>query len=144
MNAKKITTEEELHTAFAIRKKVFVEEQGVPIEEELDQFDTLDSSCDHILVYFNGEPVGTGRVRLVDGYGKLERICILPKYRLLGIGKVIMRKLEELAKEKGVTKSKLHAQTNVEIFYRRLGYMRFGEEFMDAGIPHILMKKKFS
>ena len=144
MYAKKITTKEDLHTAFTIRKKVFVEEQGVPIEEELDQYDTLDSSCVHILAYFNDEPVGTGRVRILDGYGKLERICILPKYRLLGLGKVIMYLLEEQAKEKGVTKSKLHAQTNAELFYRRLGYVRFGEEFMDAGIPHILMKKQFS
>lgn len=144
MNAKKITTEEDLHTAFAIRKKVFVEEQGVSIEEEMDEFDALDAECDHVLVYYNDQPVGTGRVRVVDGYGKLERICILEEYRKFGLGKVIMHKLEELVQAKGLTKSKLNAQTYAEPFYSKLGYVRFGEEFMDAGIPHILMKKQFS
>lgn len=144
MNAKKIMTEEDLHTAFAIRKKVFVEEQGVSSEEEMDEFDALDTGCDHVLVYYNDQPVGTGRVRVVDGYGKLERICILEEYRKFGLGKVIMHKLEELVQEKGLTKSKLNAQTYAEPFYSKLGYVRFGEEFMDAGIPHILMKKQFS
>lgn len=144
MNAKKITTEEDLHIAFSIRKKVFVEEQGVPIEEELDQFDTLDAACEHVLAYYNGQPVGTGRVRVVDGYGKLERICILEEFRKFGLGKVIMHKLEELVQAKGLTKSKLNAQSYAEPFYSKLGYVRFGEEFMDAGIPHLLMKKQFS
>ncbi|MFJ7737711.1 GNAT family N-acetyltransferase [Lysinibacillus sp. NPDC097287] len=144
MNAKKITTEEDLQTAFAIRKKVFVEEQGVSIEEEMDEFDALDAACEHVLVYYNDQPVGTGRVRVVDGYGKLERICILEEFRKFGLGKVITLKLEELVREKGITKSKLNAQSYAEQFYEKLGYVRSGEEFMDAGIPHILMKKQFS
>ena len=144
MNAIKIMTEADLETAFTIRKKVFVEEQGVSIEEELDEFDTLDAACEHILVYYNDQPVGTGRVRVVDGYGKLERICILKEFRKFGLGKVITLKLEGLVQTQGITKSKLNAQTYAELFYGKLGYVRSGEEFMDAGIPHILMKKQFS
>jgi hypothetical protein len=49
----------------------------MPLEAEFDEFDTLNGLCEHILVYYKGQPVGTGRLRVVDGFGKLERICIL-------------------------------------------------------------------
>ena len=77
MGYKKITTQEDLHIAFDIRKEVFVKEQGVPLEDEFDEFDTLDAPCQHILVYYNEQPVGTGRLRIVEEYGKLERICCI-------------------------------------------------------------------
>jgi len=139
-----ITTENDLQTAFAIPKAVFIEEQQIPASEEYDEFDALDAACEHILVYVNAQPVGTGRLRVVDGYGKLERICILEEYRKYGLGKVIIQTLEKLAQEKGLTKSKLSAQVYAEGFYEKLGYTRTGEEYMDAGIPHILMKKQFN
>ena len=60
MNVEKITTEAALNNAFNIRKSVFVEEQGVPLEDEFDKFDQLDGKCQHILVYIDNEPVGTG------------------------------------------------------------------------------------
>ncbi len=60
----------------------------------------------HILVYYNNLPVGTGRIRFVDGTGKLERICILKDYRKYGLGKVIIQTLEEIAREKRIYKSK--------------------------------------
>ncbi len=141
MNTKQITEEQDLQIAFAIRQKVFIEEQKVPEEEEFDEFDTLDAACDHILVYYNDQPVGTGRLRVVDGYGKLERICLLKDFRKFGLGKVIIQKLEEIALEKGLSNYKLNAQSYAEGFYEKLGYKRAGEEFMDCGIPHILMKK---
>ncbi len=144
MNTKKITDEKDLKTAFAIRQTVFIVEQKVPEEEEFDEFDKLDAACDHILVYFNDQPVGTGRLRVVDGYGKLERICILIEFRKFGLGKVIIQSLEEIALKKGLTKYKLNAQSYAEGFYEKLGYKREGEEFMDCGIPHILMKKQFN
>lgn len=139
-----ITTEDDLQTAFAIRKAVFIEEQQIPASEEYDEFDALDAACEHILVSVNAQPVGTGRLRVVDGYGKLERICILEEYRKYGLGKVIIQTLEKLVQEKGLTKSKLSAQVYAEGFYEKLGYTRTGEEYMDAGIPHILMKKQFN
>ncbi|MGE7090346.1 GNAT family N-acetyltransferase [Lysinibacillus sp. NPDC048646] len=144
MDAKIITTELDLQTAFAIRRKVFIEEQQIPKDEEYDEFDALGAACEHILVYFNGQPIGTGRLRVVDGYGKLERICILQAFRKYGLGKVIIQKLEEMTREKGLMKSKLNAQVYAEGFYEKYGYKRTGEEFMDGGIPHILMKKQFS
>lgn len=144
MKSKIIITEEDLKKAFDIRIEVFVEEQGVPLEDELDEFDKLNGQCEHILVYLNEQPVGTGRIRLVDGFGKLERICILKPYRKFGLGKVIIKALEEVAEKEGVSKIKLHGQKHAEGFYNKLGYQTSSSVFMEDGIPHILMIKDLS
>ncbi|MEH7416999.1 GNAT family N-acetyltransferase [Neobacillus drentensis] len=139
--SKRITLENDLGVAFHIRKKVFVEEQGVQLEDEFDEYDTLAGHCEHILVYYNEQPVGTGRIRVVDGLGKLERICILKPYRKFGLGKMIIKALEEIAEEMGVSQVKLHGQTQAEGFYQKLGYLTSSNIFMEDGIPHILMVK---
>ena len=144
MNAKRIVTDSDLETAFHIRKEVFVKEQGVPLADELDEFDNLYGQCDHVLVYYDEQAVGTGRVRVVDGLGKLERICILKSYRKYGLGKKIIQTLEEIAKEKGIAKVKLHGQTHAEEFYKKLGYMTSSDVFTEDGIPHILMVKELT
>lgn len=100
MEVKQITEGQDLEKAFSIRKEVFVREQGVPLENEFDAFDKLNGQCEHILVYYEEQPVGTGRIRNVDGVGKLERICILPAYRKFGLGKVIVAALEKIADQK--------------------------------------------
>jgi predicted GNAT family N-acyltransferase len=141
---KKITLPEELEAIFTIRKKVFVDEQGVPLNDEFDEFDKLDAPCEQILAYYDGQPIGTGRIRVIDGMGKLERICILEPYRQLGIGKKIISFLEEIALEKGFPQVKLHGQTQAEGFYKKLGYQCSSTEFIEDGIPHILMIKDLS
>lgn len=141
MNPRRITLPEELEAAFSIRKKVFVDEQGVPLEDEFDPFDTLDGQCEHVLAYYDGQPVGTGRVRAVEGMGKLERICILEPYRKFGIGKKIISALEDIAANKGLQQVKLHGQTHAKGFYEKLGYRAASAEFMEDGIPHYLMIK---
>ncbi|WP_374724341.1 GNAT family N-acetyltransferase [Calidifontibacillus erzurumensis] len=143
MKAKRISIEEDLQIAFQIRKEVFVEEQGVPLEDEFDEFDTLDGQCKHIIVFYDQRPVGTGRIRSLDGFGKLERICVLKPYRKFGLGKVIINTLEEIAKEMGLSKEKLHGQTQDEGFYKKLGYQTLSDTFMEDGIPHVLMVKEF-
>lgn len=144
MKSKRITLEADLKVAFHIREEVFVKEQNVPLDEEFDEFDTLNELSEHILVYYNEQPVGTGRVRWADGFGKLERICILEPYRKFGLGKVIIKKLEEIAEEKGLSQVKLHGQTHAEGFYKKLGYQTSSSTFMEAGIPHILMTKELA
>ena len=144
MNAKRIVTDSDLETAFHIRKEVFVKEQGVPLADEFDEFDKLYGQCDHVLVYYDEQAVGTGRVRVVDGLGKLERICILKSYRKYGLGKKIIQMLEEIAKDKGIAKVKLHGQTHAEEFYKKLGYMTSSDVFTEDGIPHILMVKELT
>ncbi|MFF2455571.1 GNAT family N-acetyltransferase [Peribacillus simplex] len=142
MESKRITTENDLKIAFQIRKEVFVEEQGFQLETEFDEFDALHASSEHILVYYNEKPVGTGRLRVVDGLGKLERICILEPYRKFGLGKIIIKTLEEIAKEKELSKVKLHGQTQAEGFYKKLGYQTSSDVFMEDGGPHLLMIKE--
>jgi predicted GNAT family N-acyltransferase len=142
MNVKRITMEDDLRKAFHIRKEVFVEEQGVPLEDEFDEFDHLNGQCEHILVYFEEQPVGTGRVRWVNEFGKLERICIMEPYRKSGLGKVIITALEEIAQEKGAARVKLHGQTHAEGFYKKLGYKSSQSVFIEDGIPHLLMTKE--
>jgi len=144
MNTKKIMNEEELKIAFAIRKDIFVKEQGVPLDDEFDQYDKLNGDCQHILVHYNEQPVGTGRIRFVDGVGKLERICILESFRKFGLGKNIIKALEEIAKEQGASKVKLHGQTHAEGFYKKLGYRTSSDVFIEDGIPHILMLKELT
>ena len=144
MNVKRILVNEDLNVAFAIRKEVFVKEQGVPLEDEYDHFDVLGELCEHILIHYNEEPVGTGRLRFVEGVGKLERICILEPYRNFGLGKVIIKALEEIAEEQGAAQVKLHGQTHAEGFYKKLGYRTVSDVFMEDGIPHILMLKDLS
>jgi predicted GNAT family N-acyltransferase len=139
-----ITDDQDLEKAFSIRKEVFVREQGVPLEDEFDAFDILDGQCEHILVYYDEQPVGTGRIRAVDGIGKLERICILQPYRKFGLGKVIVAALEKIADQKGLSHVKLHGQTHAEVFYEKLGYETSSDVFMEDGIPHVLMVKEIT
>ncbi|WP_249652084.1 GNAT family N-acetyltransferase, partial [Lysinibacillus sp. D4A1_S13] len=100
-------------------------------------FDTLEDQCGHVLVYHENQPAGTGRVRIVNHTGKLERICILKPYRKYGLGKVIISELENMVKEKGITQCKLHGQTHAEGFYHKLGYQTDSPEFIEDGIPHV-------
>ncbi|OWA34269.1 GNAT family N-acetyltransferase [Saccharibacillus sp. O16] len=141
MEAITITREQELEQAFDIRREVFIDEQGVPAEDEFDEFDRLDGRCIHILIEHEDQAVGTGRIRAVEGVGKLERICIREPYRKFGIGRRIIAGLEQLAGEQGLRQVKLHGQTQARGFYEKLGYQAASDEFMEDGIPHLLMMK---
>ncbi|ATU26311.1 GNAT family N-acetyltransferase [Bacillus velezensis] len=133
-------TEKQLNDAFFVRKEVFVKEQHVPEEEEIDQFE---DTSEHIVIYDGGQPVGAGRWRIKDGHGKLERICVMKSHRSLGVGAVIMQALEKAAAAKGADSFLLHAQTQAVPFYEKQGYrVTSGEEFLDAGIPHLEMIKE--
>jgi len=141
VEAKRVSNQKQLDDAFQIRKAVFVEEQGVPEEIEYDEHD---AHAKHILVYYEEQPVGTGRLRVVDGQAKLERICVLAPYRKYGLGKLIIGTLEQLAREHGLGKTKLHGQTHAEGFYHKLGYETKSPVFMEDGIPHVLMVKNLA
>lgn len=147
MEIRTIILSEELEEAFKIRTKVFVEEQGVPLNDEFDEFDdfdTLDGDCEHVLAFYDGLPVGTGRIRTVNGIGKIERICILEPYRKFGIGKGIVSALETIAIQNGLHQVKLHGQAHAKGFYEKLNYKASSEEFMEDGIPHLLMIKQLT
>lgn len=135
---KVVENEQELQAAFEIRRKVFVEEQNVPPEEEIDD---LEEGSTHFLLLENHVPIGAGRFRIVDDYGKVERICILKEKRKSGAGKAIMLGIEKYAKEMGIKKLKLHSQSHAIPFYLHLGYDVISDEFFEAGIPHRVMEK---
>lgn len=137
-----VATAEDLARELTIRKEVFVEEQNVPIDEEIDAFDVIGGACTHLLIEKDtGEAIGTGRVRLVDAYGKIQRVAVLKKFRKYGIGRAIILELEKLAATQGATASKLDAQVHAIGFYEKLGYTVQSDIFLDAGIEHVLMVK---
>ncbi|MEV6770691.1 GNAT family N-acetyltransferase [Nocardia sp. NPDC051030] len=136
-----VTNEQELADAYAIRVQVFVDEQGVPMEEEIDE---LDRTADHFLARLNGEPAGAGRLIVRDGVGLLGRLAVLERTRGTGLGAALVRAIEDRGRERGLTTVELHAQTQAQGFYEKLGYEPYGEIGMDAGIPHIWMRRSLS
>ncbi|ELY71499.1 GNAT family N-acetyltransferase [Natrinema versiforme] len=129
----------EREDAFAVRQAVFVEEQGV---DEDVEYDDHDETAVHFVAYDGDEPVGAARLReYEDGVGKVERVAVLESRREAGVGRALMESLEDRADARGFRKLKLHSQTRAASFYRRLGYERRGEEFEEAGIPHVEMRK---
>lgn len=138
MNVKIVENVKELEDAFSVRRTVFIDEQNVPAEEEIDQYE---DEAVHFVTYLEGSPIAAGRFRVVDGYGKVERICVLKEARKTGSGKAIMNEIEAYAHNQGLHKLKLNAQTHAIPFYVGLGYEAVSEEFLDAGIPHKTMIK---
>lgn len=138
-----VQTEEQLEQCLEIRKEVFVQEQQVPLELEIDEYDTLGPDVHHVLVDMGEDYAATGRlIYYADNSAKMQRIAVRKAYRSHGIGKVLLIALEELARELGLTKSVLDAQCQAEAFYRKLGYETISTEpFDDAGIPHVRMVK---
>ena len=137
----RVTTPDQLEAAFAIRRKVFVEEQNVPPEEELD---ALDRTAVHVLALDPaGRPVATGRIiPYGERTGKLQRIAVLRELRGAGYGRAVVEALEEIGREMGFSRFVLGAQTHAEAFYQKLGYRTTSPEvFLDAGIPHVSMEK---
>ncbi len=140
ITVKIVTDEQGRQDAFAVRRKVFVDEQGVPLHLELDEYDT---DATHFVVYDEkDQPIGAGRMRgLVNAHGKIERICVLPEHRGKHFGNMIMNTLEEHARENSMKKLLLNAQSYAVPFYEKLGYAVTSPEFMDADIPHRAMEK---
>ncbi|MDV2683203.1 GNAT family N-acetyltransferase [Alkalihalophilus lindianensis] len=138
MNVLKVTNDAQLKDAYAIRMKVFVDEQHVPEEEELDD---LEKVATHFVMYQEDQVVGAGRLRVVDQVAKVERICIAKEIRGTGAGRLLMSKIENEARSLGLSKARLNAQTHAAPFYSKLGYETISGEFLDAGIPHVTMTK---
>jgi predicted GNAT family N-acyltransferase len=119
----------------AVRRSVFIEEQGVP--EELE-WDGLDEHSYHVLALDDeGSPIGTGRL-LLDGH--IGRMAVVKAWRGRGVGSAILRALLVLAQKEGHATAKLNAQTHALPFYKKHGFRPFGDEFMEAGIPHQAMR----
>ncbi|CAH1208745.1 GNAT family N-acetyltransferase [Paenibacillus sp. JJ-223] len=136
-------TEEQLQQALDIRHDVFVVEQQVPAEIEIDDYDVISADVHHALLHVDGQPVGTGRlVYYADDTAKMQRIAVLKSYRSFGYGRVLLLAMEERARELGLAYSVLDAQCQAQAFYEKLGYeVISAEPFYDAGILHVRMRK---
>jgi predicted GNAT family N-acyltransferase len=123
-------------SAAPIRFEVFVREQLVPIEEEIDALDVL---CTHAVAFdATGRALATGRL-LPDGH--IGRMAVLKVARTRGLGSAVLIALMQHAREKGFSEVVLSAQTHALGFYLRHGFVPEGAEYLDANIPHILMRK---
>ena len=131
---------EQLEQALAIRRAVFVLEQGVSLALEIDGHD---DAARHLLALRGGAPVGTLRVRWLEGgrVPKIERVAVLPQGRGGGVGHALMGAALALAERGGAKEARLHAQTVAQAFYDRLGFVASGPAFDEDGILHIAMRR---
>jgi predicted GNAT family N-acyltransferase len=114
----------------AIRRAVFIVEQGVPEALEWDEFD---ARCEHALALADGTAIGTGRL---TPEGRIGRMAVLRAWRGCGAGTAILQHLLRRARAAGHSTVRLHAQTHALAFYARQGFVAAGPEFMEADIPH--------
>lgn len=129
-----ITETRDIAACRALRRTVFIDEQGV---SEADEVDHLDDTAIHLLAHHNGTAIGSARLLVLGEVGKVGRVCVLKQARGTGLGAALMRAaIARFRSEPGVTKVKLGAQTHALGFYERLGFVAVGEVFDDAGIPH--------
>ncbi|MCX4867667.1 GNAT family N-acetyltransferase [Streptomyces sp. NBC_00257] len=144
-----VIDEQDLAACFLVRRAVFVGEQEVPEEIEYDELDAV--ALHVVAVAADGSALGTGR--LLHGpaaagrtggdpaVGSLGRLAVTREARGLGVGGALVRAIEDAARELGLDAVDLHAQTHALGFYERLGYVAYGPEFPDAGIPHRAMRR---
>ena len=138
MRVELVETESEYEDALGVRYDVFVDEQGVPEDLEVDEHE---EHATHFVGYEDGEPVAAARLREYEpGVGKVERVAVEQSRRGEGFGAAVMDAVEAAAVEE-FDELYLHAQLHVEGFYADRGYERDGEEFTEAGIDHVAMRK---
>ena len=138
ITVKLVETEADMEAAVGIRFRVFVDEQSVPPEIELDEYDAV---ATHAIALLDGVAVGTGRVIIEDGSARIGRMAVDQSHRRGGMGGLLLRFLEDEAREQGAAEFVLHAQEYVKAFYAGHGYEEHGETFMEAGILHVEMRK---
>ena len=156
-----VRTSEEMAHALRIRTRVFVEEQRVPLDLEVDAFDGDPATHEragviHVLARLDGVPVGTGRL-LLDAHegdptdapalgdlAHIGRVAVLIDYRRRGVGAALMRALHDDARRRGLTGIAISAQAHAEAFYAGLGYVADGPLYLEAGIAHRAMELRFA
>ena len=140
LNCRLVSDEREMKTAFQVRRRVFVDEQGV--SENL-VFDGCDREAMHMVVEDGEEIIGTARIRfLPDNQAKLERMAVLASFRGKGIGRMVISFLDQELRNRQVEQLVLHAQYEAVAFYKSCGFEETGVPFWEADIKHIKMQKK--
>ena len=124
--------------ALAVRREVFIVEQGVPPDVERDD---SDATAVHVVASCDGEVVGTARLTR-DEEARIGRVAVLPSLRRRGIAGLMLAALEAEARKLGVHEVSLHSQSYVQSLYDKLGYEVTGPPFVEAGIDHVPMSKR--
>ncbi len=144
-----IRTQPELAEALLIRTRVFVEEQGVPVAEEVDAYDAdpVDERVVHVLGRLDGAPVAAARLLLdapAGGDAHIGRVAVLAEHRGKHIGRAVMQALHEEARRRGFGGIAISAQLHAVTFYEGLGYVAEGPVYLEAGIEHRAMRLRFA
>lgn len=127
----------DLRIPHALRRAVFIAEQGIPEPEE---WDDRDAGAVHLVAWEDEVPVGTIRlIRGAAGTGHITRVCVLGTHRGTGLGAALIREGLARLEAEGLTRAELSAQAHARAFYARLGFAAYGPEYDDAGIPHVAM-----
>ena len=136
---KKVSSKEEMDKSYAIRTKVFCEEQKISKEIE---FDNLDHLCGHFLILDDKKTIATARVRQKGkSVLKIERVAVLLEFRRLKVGSILIKNIIKHYMNMDDNKSIiLHSQVAVADFYKTLNFISYGNDFFEDGIPHIAMK----
>jgi predicted GNAT family N-acyltransferase len=130
----KIEQTNDLAACLALRRTVFIEEQSVPEDREIDD---LDGGAIHLLATHENGPIGSARILLDGDTGKIGRVCVLAPARDTGLGAALIRAaLDVLRDRPGIARAKLSSQTHALGFYEKLGFTAHGPVYDDAGIPH--------
>jgi len=130
---------DEVRAALELRHEVFVVEQRVPIEEEID---VHDDTALHLVAVEHGRVVATARVVMDGDTATVGRVAVARAARRRGIASRLIAASEAHAGERGARRVALAAQTGALALYERAGYTPYGERFMDAGIEHLMMEKR--
>ncbi len=130
---------DDLIDAHTIRAKVFIKEQKIAVELEMDNKDNL---AHHIVLYHNNKAIATGRLLIEDEF-TIGRVAVLKEERGNGYGDLVVRLLIRKAFDLGATKVVVHSQVSAAKFYEKIGFIQVGEEYIEEGtdILHINMVK---
>ncbi len=134
----RIATDADMAKVFGLRFLVFVDEQGVPREIELD---SEDAHAVHIIAEDGGEAVGCARVIASGTDAHIGRLAVKREYRGRGIGRAVFRLAVDISLGRGASLIWFHAQLHAVGFYEKLGFHRVGDVFLEAGIEHVRMER---
>jgi predicted GNAT family N-acyltransferase len=139
MQVRETQTPDERQAALALRHAVFCDEQGVPLDDELDG---RDAAATHLVALRDDAVLATCRLLREGATMKLGRVAVTPPARRRGLATRLLEEGERVARAAGCERIVLHAQTDATTLYAKAGYVTTGGVFMDAGIEHITMEKE--
>ena len=126
-----------LDLAFHIRREVFIKEQNI---DENIEIDGSDEYAKNMILELDNVPVATSRLIKIENKIYIGRVCVLKEYRKKGYAKNMINFLLDNAKDMGYKEVFIHSQAYLKDFYKNIGFVQFGDEFLEAGIVHIHMK----